>query len=814
MSALRIAVRSAVRSPVLTAALVATMTVGLALSVVAFSLADALLLRPLAVTHPDQLIIVEQRDVRTGESDNLPISEVAYLRARSRATTGLVGYDYTRLNAVDHGVAEMVDGRLVGGDLFALLGVKVSGRPLTSADDRPGATPVALVNCAFAARRLPTGAIGHTITLNGLAVTIVGVLPCDFAGLAVGEVSEGIWLPMALHPELALHDHVTVGAVGRLAPGVDIRTAELELDTLHRSYRREVAASHAPDRDASRATDPAAWRISVTSGAHGIGDLGVTMRTPLTLLNVAALVVLLIVCINVANLLLVRFTARRGELAVRRALGASRGSIAGQLLAEVSVYAITAGAAAVMLVPLVARAVVRHLTPPGTSLAVSLALRPDVLAFSVLAIVVVIAFAGIAPTMAAARSSAPDLIAASPRTVGDRGALRLGRLHVIAQMALSLILLVLAGQLWRGIGHLTAMDPGFSTAHVLEFSLYPGALGYAGADELRLYDGTRSQLAMLPGIESVGLSRYPVVVETRTPCTTFDRGTISDVAPRPVSPGFFRTVGMPILRGRDFAISDGPAAPPVVVLSRFAADSYFPGADPVGRTLRIGTDSAHVETRQIVGVAGDLRSFGPRPEDVGSPTCAAFIPFAQAAASDRGQAAFLVRSSSGMAATYSAIRRAVGAIDPNLSIMFLQPLQTDVGTTISPRTSAASLARAFAGLALLLSCIGVYGVLSYAVSRRTNEIGVRLALGALPMVVRSMVVADALRPVLAGVALGAATAGLLLPLAAHSLYGLQVVDPAVVAVSVALLLIVGIAAAWIPARRAARVDPVCALRAS
>jgi predicted permease len=800
---LHVALRSALREIGLTSAIVSTMTLGLTLATVGFSLVNAILIRPLSVHNPERLVILERHNSKTGESHGLNLSELDYLRARSRTTTGLSGYDYTRLNAVSRGNAELVEARLVSGNMFALLGVTAEGRALTLADDHPGAPPIAIVSCAFADRHFPRDAVSQVVQLNQLSVTIVGVLPCRFQGLAIGERPEDVWLPMSLHSQLALSDHVFVGTLGRLAPGINVEEARGELAALYLDYQRQEPGLNASD----------AWTIGARSGAHGIGELGAAMQVPLTLLNAAAIVVLVIACGNVTNLLLVRFTSRRYDLAVRQALGASSRRLAGELIAGVAVYAVPACAAALLLSAPAATLAADYLAPDKSAITLDLTPGPAVVLFSVLASIAVAIASALGPAFAAVSHSTGALIGAGLGRVNiDRVAARVGRWLIAGQVALSLVLLLLAGQLWRGIARLITMDPGFATAHVVSLSVYPATLGYTGARELQLYEGIRSRLASLPGVVSVGISRYPLTTDRRAPCTTGGGADVADISPRPVSPGLFATLGIHLLRGRDFSDADEMSSTPVVVLSRQAADAYFTGLDPIGRTLRLSTGAATVEPRRVIGIVNDLRAFGPRPEDVGAATCAMFVPMAQASLSDRGQASVLIRSTSTIGTASGEIRRAIAAIDPALSVMFLESAQADILSAVEPQTSAGSVAKLFASLALILACIGLYGVLSYAVSRRTREIGVRMAFGAPPFTVGAMVVRDAFRQMALGILVGGVTAVLLLPVAAHTLYGVQTVDPVVGGFCVGALLGIGLVAAWVPARRAASVDPARALR--
>lgn len=791
---LRFALRSARRAPALACTVVLTLALGLGISTTVFSLVDAILLRPLPVERPDQLVLATPVLPDGTPDDGFPIPEVEYLRDRSRSLAGVIAFDGTRLNAVVSGNPRLVTAMLISADAFDILGVRVMGRTIRRQDDRPGASPVAVVSCQYAASQFGASApaIGQTLTLTGLSATVVGVLPCDFPGLSAGETPADVWLPMALHPQLALNDHVTVGVIARLAPGADAGMAESELTDLHRTYARNALVG----------------RIVVRDGSQGLRNLSEAVETPLRVLTAAAIAVLLLVCANVMNLLLTRGTGRRQELAIRLAMGASRPQLVRQLVTETLAYATVGGALGVLLAGWAGPVLVRHLAvgPGSPTLMIDVFPRGRVIAFAAVAVLATVLAAGIGPALRATQLEG--------HTTGNRATIRLGQSLATVQVCLSLVLLIVTSQLLHGVATMARMDPGFERRQTLQFRVYANTLGYGGPAEIAFYERIRTRLDALPGVRAASVSRYPAATGYRSICHAPIGGAPTDLSLNGIGARYWTATGTPLLRGREFSAADGPAAPPVAILSEVAARVLFPGIDPVGQTLRVTADPpATVRAIQIVGVARDVRAYGPRPEDVGAPTCRIFVPLAQAPQSELGQVLFVVRTMADPTVMFGAVRSAVQSVDPRAAILWLQTGSDATEALTASENTLAAAAGILATLALALACIGLYGIVSYSVVQRMGEIGIRLALGAAPSRLFRSVLTDALRPVSWGLALGLVTAAVALRVVGHNVIGLDSPQPAAIAVAALTLICAAALAAALPARRAARADPARVLRA-
>jgi predicted permease len=768
----RFALRSALRSPAVTATVVLTLALGLGVSTTAFSLVDAILLRPLPVAHPERL-------VNANINDGFPIPETEYFRERSRSLSGLIVYDWTRLSTVVQRRSGLATAQLLSGDVFAILGVSVLGRPLSREDDRPGAAPVAVASCAYAMRQFGgmTTAIGQTVLLDGLSTTIIGVMPCDFPGLTAGEMPADLWVPLVWHSQFGLNDHTTaMGILARLAPGASAAVAQRELTDLHRTFTRDTLG-----------------RVLVSDGAQGLKSLARASATPLRILAAAAAAVLLLVCANVMNLLLTRGTGRRQEIMIRLAMGASRPQIVRQLVVETLVYALAGGILAVFAADWLGPVLATRLAPGAGPLMLDLVPGGRVLAFVAAAVLATVLAAGVAPALRAARLDNET-----------RSTPRIGRSLGVIQVGLSLVLLIVTFQLVHGTASMALMDAGFDQHHTLEFALYANTLGYRGPSELAFYERVRSKLGAIPGVVTATVARNHIAAINQTICLPSTDGGPVNVGLSGIGTNYWAATGVPLLRGRDFVPGDGA----VTILSAEAARVFFPNVDPIGRTLRV-TDGG---TLRVVGVARDVRAFGERPEEVGAPTCRVFIPLEHAAQEDLGQAMFVVRTAGDPADALATVRDVVHAVDPRATLVSLETM-SDATTEITAGQSAlATSAGVLAVLALALACIGLYGVVSYMVARRMTELGIRLALGASPARLFRAVLSDALRPVLSGLVLGLAGAALALKLVGHSVIGLDAPQPIAIAAAALTLVVAALIAAIPPARRAALADPVQALR--
>lgn len=801
---LRFALRTLRRSAVISVTVVLTLGLAIGANTAIFSLADALLFTPLPVTHPERLFFVQR--VSSGESGGgFSIAEFERLRGSAPEGIGVMARDFTRLSVGVDGQAEPAEGMLVSGNLFPVLGLNAArGRLLAPADDVPGQPPVAVISDRYWRRRFgqfPT-IVGRVIDLNGVPTTVVGVLPAVFTGLSVGTSQGDVWLPLTLHAALALKDHDRVNVMVRLATEITAATAS---GVLTQVYRALVSDSVGPDAD--RRTVGSAG-VALTPAALGQGS---ELESPLRILMFAGLLVLLVVCANLANLLLARAIARRREIAVRLALGASRGRLVQQLLTESLVLTAMGGVLGLLIARWGGEALATYLASDTSALVVTFAPDVRVLLFAAgLATLATIVFT-LVPVVSFARTDLQSALkAGAPGARGGGSALRLGRALVMLQVALSLVLLVTAGVLVHSVRNLSALEPGFEREQVLQFAVYPGPLGYQGRRELQLYQMIRDRIGVLPGVRSVATSRVRLASDGRQRCpqrtgTTPLRASWGS----PVSPRFFATMGVPLVAGREFESGDASGSASVAIVSRAAAQAFFPEGKPVGKFLAIEGEPA---SRMVVGVVGDVATYSAEPADRGLPSCLIYIPVAQASPAEMGQQWIAVRSTGDPGALLPGTRAAIHDVDPRLSLYWPGTVAEQVRELFGAQRSLATLSGIFGALALAFAAIGLLGIVSYAVASRTSELGLRLALGARPGTIVMDIVRETLGLVLGGTVLGVVAALAAVRLTSGLLYDVSPIDPVSVIGAAVTLLVAGLLAAAAPARRASRLDPAIALR--
>lgn len=815
---LRHAVRGLAARPLFAIVAIATLALGIGANLAVFSLVERLLLAPLPVAEPDRLVnlgVPGQTDIRMSSSlagNETAIFSYPMFRDLERAQDGvatLAAHRPQPVNLAYAGHTERVQALLVSGRYFDALGLKPAlGRLLGAGDDAvDGQALAAVLGHAYWRDRLGAdpGVIGRSLVANGQVLEIVGIAPPGFDGTTVGLAPQ-VFLPISLRgPDgaVSIPDHVSremhwVYAFARLAPGVTMAQAESRLDGAYR------AAIEAFEPVSALTGKPVTRHLALTSGARGQSMQPDHSRSSLLLAQGAALLVLLIACVNLANLQLARGSGRVGEMGVRSALGASRGQLIGEALAEPLVIAL-AGAAAAVPVGLAGRQLLGQmlLSDRVSTLAGSGVDLAGAAAALAIALVALLGFA-LVPARRLADAAPARALAGHAGSVGRRGTGRLRAVLVTVQIGFSMALLVLAGLFAQSLANIARADLGMNLDALVSFTIEPELNGYDLAHNAALYDRVEEALAALPGVTGVaraqnrllarGYSGGGASIEGREGggFSTFNQ----------VGPGYFQTLGIAQLAGRGFAPSDSADAPPVAVVNRRFVDAF--GLDPattVGQTLRLNG-----QRMQIVGLVADAAYANVKD----APPPQVYLPDAQSEAS--GTMSFYVRSAIDPAQQQAAIAAAVAAIDPNLPLRSLSTLREQARVNVAADRTVGLLATALALLATLLAAGGLYGVLSYLVAERRREIGLRLALGATPGRLRSLIAGQVGRMALVGGALGllAALAGG--RLAAANLYGLSAHDPTVLAGAALVLAIVVALAAWLPARRAAHTDPVVALR--
>lgn len=836
MPHLRHAVRSLGNSPGFTAVAVLSLALGIGANTAIFSLLNEVLLRALPVRNPHELVLFRavhgakgsmsrssegngKRDPVTGQNSITSFSLLTFERFRALhpALSAVFAFApiYNATVLVDNEAQLDASAQFVSGNYHHALGVPaLMGRTLVAADDRPGAAPVAVISHRFWMSRLggDRGVLGRTIEVNRVIVTIVGVTPPQFTGTQqVGENFD-VSLPLALYA-LVQSDRPTksqpwfwwVRIMGRLAPGATPAQARAGLEPLLQASASEGWRTLPPNTPATaEPRDPPT--LEVESGAQGENDYRAGYRKSLRLLMGLAGLVLLAACANVGNLLLARGANRRREIAVRMALGASRARIVGQLLAEALLLGL-AGAAAGLAVAFASRGLLLATLPfGGTATAIALPLDLRVLGFTTLVGVGTALLFGLAPAQRATRFDLVAEFQGGARTLAS-GRSRLSAALMVVQIAVSLVLLISTGLFMRTLRNLQEVDAGFDHRSLVHFRIDALAAGRPRETFDDLNQQIMARLERIPGVRGATFARVPLLARGRWtggvsfPGRTLPPGVSTGVNVNAVAPNFFDLLGIPLVLGRAFTERDHASAPKVAVVNQAFAEKFLGGENPLG--ARFVFDRLDTE---IVGVMRDTKYNDLRTAI--APTL--FLPAGQ---SPGGSAAFFVRAAGDPAALFGGIRAAIRELDPRIPVAQLRTQEQQLALNHSQELLFARLSGFFGLLALGLACVGLYGLMSYSVVRRTGEIGLRLALGALPGHVLRMILRQALALIAVGVVVGVGAAIAAGRLIASMLFGVSPADPGTY-VAVALVLgIVALAAALLPACRAAKIDPMVALRA-
>jgi predicted permease len=828
------------RSPLVTAVAFASLALGLGASGAIFNVLDSVLLAPLpGVDHPGGMVVLSQ--IRKAETQNrFTYAAFRQLEREVGSLAGLLAFTpprsfLTRVLAAPGGAraeaaAEWADGQLVSGSFFPVLGVKARlGRLLSPADDRmAGGHPVVVISDRFWRRRFAGAreALGRAVEINGLPCTVIGVSPPGFFGVVVGE-SPDLFLPTALQSPVHYQGHFDaytdadpsqpwigqpriawLQLMGRLAPGATPVRAGAEATVV---LRRFAAAMVRPeDLPAARGL-----RVVLAPGAEGVSNLRRRFSLALLILSCAAGLLLLIACCNTANLLLARSAARRKEIAVRLSQGAGRARLVRQLLTESLLLALASGMAGLALAHWGSGMLLRIATSGASSLDLSLDWHR--IGFLAAASVATALLFGMAPALQATRFDLASSLKEGSRSLPGRGPaagrarLPLGKALVVAEVGLSLVLLVGAGLFVRSLQNLHRLDPGFEPRGLLLVRIHPQVVGLDPRRLLALEERLQERLSALPGVRSASLSGYTLVSGSVSVDSVAVEGFNTAPGENPevqdlvVTPRYFATMGMKLLEGREFTSRDAAGAPRVAVINEAMARRFFHQRPPLGRRFGFG-DAPRAHDIEVVGVVRDARYNDLRQESVPM----AFVPAAQSL-DPLGEIEILTDPGAELALD-SEVRQVVREVAPVLPLGSVRTMEEQLQRSLGEQNAVSRLTTSFALVALLLSAIGLYGVLSYAVARRRNEIGLRLALGAQRFQVLELVLRETLWLVAAGVAIGLGGALAATRLASSWLYGVTASDPPTLGASILGLAIVAAAAGYLPARRAAAVEPLTALR--
>jgi predicted permease len=777
---------------------VLTLALGIGANTAIFSVVRAVLLRGLPYPQPERLVVLQS--VIRGSPGAVSPPDFMDWRAQSRSFSGLSAYFLSTTNLTGSGEPERLTQARVTANFFDVLGEPPAlGRGFRAGEDDAGAPRVAVLSDGLWRRRFgadPT-IVGRTILLDDFPTAVIGVASPTFRT----PTGVDLWLTTRFDArDLAASARGArwIDVIGRLAPGATVASATAEMNGIAARLAR-IDPRH--DQDVTTRV------LSLEENLVG------NIRSPLLVLLGAVAFVLLIACVNVASLSLGRTSARETELAVRAALGAGRSRIARQILTESLVLAVGGGVVGVGLAVILTRALVA-LAPGDLLLADAVRVDAVVLAFAVAATVLSGLTFGVVPAIQASRRDIQERLRAGGRGAasGLRGRLRRGL--VITEVALAISLLAGSGLLIRSFGHLTAVDPGFRSAGVSMFSLSLSPVRYPDAARQSQFATTLlSRLERLPGVTSTGIS-FSLPLTNSGFGLTFAVGGRAEVngpdepraQVRVATPDYFRTMGIPLLRGRNFSAEDRADAPRVLLISRAAAERYWPNEDPIGQTLETGW---HNEGRRfggtIVGIVGDVRQFSL----AGRPEPEIYAPLAQW---PLDELTVVMQSTAPPSTVLAAARAVVRELDPGLPLYDVGPLDHLVRESFAARRLYALLLATFAASALVLAAIGIYGVIAYSVQQRRRELAIRVALGATRDRVIGMIMGEGLWLAAVGVAIGLVASSVLTRVLQGQLYGISRTDPATFVTVPVLLLVVAAVACVVPILRALRVDPVTAIR--
>ncbi len=795
---LRYALRTLRKSPGFTFVAMLTLALGIGANAAIFSVVNSVLLRPLPYREAERLVTVDHlypslKGLEAGAS----APSFAEIRDRAKSFRGVAVETGWQPNLTGQGDPARLGGARASGQYFSTLGVQAAmGRTFSEADDQPGRERVVVLSDGMWRRRFGAdpSVVGRTLVLDGAPHEVIGVMPPGFRDFFRSSVE--LWRPLALTAEQLTSGRTRewLALTARVAPGVALEGAAVEMRTLSSQLKQQYASDYPPD-----------WSLKLsTMREKGTGKV----RTALFLLFGAVAFVLLIACANVANLLLARATSRSREVAVRAALGAQRSRLIRQLLTESVVLALGGGILGLIVAQFGVQAL-GALNPANQS-GEPITLDARVVIFALLLSVVTGLVFGMAPALQLARGSLQETLRESGRgAAGNRGAARLRRGLIVSEVALAVILLTGAGLLIRSFARLADSSPGFDARQLLTFTIaLPDARYPTGPQQLAFFDRLLPALAAAPGLEAAGATSdipFGPGGATRTFMVEGFQPAPDQPLPwgdfRAVSPTFFNALRVPLRRGRAFTERDGPTAPKVVIVDEALARRYWGNENPLGR--RVTLDS--IVWREVVGVVGHVKNDALDTDA----RIQLYLPLSQFPV---GALTVAVRTAGDPSSAVPLVREAVRAIDRDQPLADVQTMEQLVDTAMGQRRTSMQLLALFAGFALLIACIGLYGITAYAVTQRTREIGVRMALGAGSDQVVRPFVRDSLTLALVGLAIGSTVSLAASRLLASQLYEVPAHDPVTLIGTAVLLVAVAGVASYLPARRATRVDPIVTLR--
>jgi putative ABC transport system permease protein len=802
---LKFALRMLRKNPGFTAVAILTLALGIGADTAIFSVVNSVLLQPLPYKEPGRIISLTQYDLKTHAGGALmSYTKFTQIQEQSKTLENLAGYYPLALSLVTEREPEAVNGARASIDFFRVLGISPArGRVFLPEEEQDGGPDVAVISDGFWHSHFAgdPAALGKTLALDGKNATIVGILPASFR-FPLQFPEPDVWLPRPSETVLLTPAQVRGGAsyfnmIARLRPSETLQRARAELDAINASYKQQFGSN----------ADATKFGISAQTLEDSlVGGL----RSSLLVLLAAVGLVLLIACANVANLLLARATAREREIAVRKALGASGGRLVRQLLSESILLSVCGGAPGVFLAAALLPAV-RSISPGAVPRLAEAKIDGAVLIFSLLLCVITGIVFGLVPAL---QTSKKDLHATLKE--GSRGSSEGGRrgrfraLLVVAEIGLALMLMTVAGLLMQSFSRLMQVNPGFSPKNLMAFPLTLPPSRYSKPElQAQFYQQVLEHVKALPEVRAAGITsylplgggaRYVFVCPEGLVCQGVGKDPTSVV--RQVSSGYFEAIRTPLLSGRTIDEKDIAGGAPVAVINETAAKHFSPGQNPIGKHI---ANSRDMVQREIVGVVADVKFNTLDAANVEE----MYLPMAQV---PWPNTSLLVRSEASSQSLVAAVRAKIAEVDPNLPVSRIATMEEIVGASVAQPKLTMQFAGVFAGFALLLAAIGIYGVMAYSVTARWQEMGIRAALGARPADILRLVVGQGMRMALIGVTLGVVVSLAFTRLLSSLLFGVSAADPLVFSVAALVLGGVAFLACYLPARRATRVDPIVVLR--
>ena len=820
------ALRTFAKSPLFFIVAVCSLAFGIGTNTAIFTLTDQVLVRMLPVKEPEQLVMLSAIGRHYGS--NMGWNRISYpmyqdFRDRNTVFSGMFCFRETEMCLSFGGGTERIAGELVSGNYFPVLGVHPAiGRLFTATDDQfQGSQPIAVLSYGYWQTRFASnpGIIGQKLTINGYPYTVIGVSQPEFSGTDPGyapQVRVPMMMSSRINTHLDLNERRTrwVTAFGRLKPGVSLKEAKASLQPIfHQILNMEVRQKAFAKASPYMKHAFLQMSMDVLPASKGRSQLRRQFSKPLLVLMATVALVLLIACANVANLLIARATSRQKEIAVRLALGSGRRRIVCQLLVESLILSMIGGAAGLALAVWADKLLISFLPPSSTPL--TLSSTPDwrILCFNIaVSVLTGIAF-GLVPALHSTRQDVSEILKDQAAAVVGGFSNRTRKLLVVAQIALSLLLLIGAGLFIRSLQKLKELDPGFRTTNLLAFKVNPTLNGYTAERTKAFYQQLHEALDAMPGVEAASLAVVPVMegdewdqwvtIDSYSPKT----GELPDPHMNFVSPDYFKTLQISLLAGRDFRRSDaGTSTPKICIVNEAFAKKYFGTVNATGHKIGMGIDPGTKTDITVVGIARSTKYESMRDE---IPT-EVFRPYQQLDFAT-GVTAY-VRTARDPDQMFSSIRKRVRDLDPNLPVFEMITLEKQMENSLVTERLVAILSTGFGLLATVLASIGLYGVMAYSVARRTREIGIRIAIGAAQRDVLWLVMRDVITMLAIGVAIALPGAWALSQSVRSQLYGIQPTDPFSILVATLTIGAVAILAGYLPAMRAAHVDPMRALR--